>query len=275
MTKQKHFAVRLPMYDWPEVRDETAHLESVLQDRINDALGLNPSDIEDWPRDQDLVETWAHPDVLLAQTCGYPLTHALNGRVRLIGAPHYRFEGCSGPDYCSQLVVHRNSKFETLEDLCGKRAVFNGSDSQSGMNAFRRSIAEIANGSPFFSDVRVSGGHLMSMQSVAEGRADIASIDAVCWGLACQELPALADQLRPIAKTETAPGLPLVTSLRFSETEAETIAEVIAETFASDETQKSRERLGIHGFSKLEFEHYARIPLMEQQAQEMGYPNLA
>jgi ABC-type phosphate/phosphonate transport system substrate-binding protein len=275
LTGKRHFAVRLPMYDWPEVREATAHLEVSLQDAISSALGLRQSDIQPWPENMDLLEAWVHPDVLLTQTCGYPLTHALKGRVRLIGTPHYGFPGCRGHHYCSQLVVRRDSRFEQLEDLRGARAVFNGSDSQSGMNAFRRSIADIAGGKRFFSEVHVSGGHLLSMQSVVEDKADIASIDAVCWGLACRELPELSEQLRPIAQTATAPGLPFVTSLRISDAEANVIAEAIATVFSSAETQKSRERLGIHGFSRMSLKDYASIPLMEQDAREMDYPELA
>jgi ABC-type phosphate/phosphonate transport system substrate-binding protein len=263
------------MYDWPEVREATQHLETSLQDAISEALGLNQSDIQPWPENMDLLEAWSHPDVLLTQTCGYPLTHALKGRVRLIGAPHYAFSGCIGPRYCSQLVVRKDSQFDELEDLRGARAVFNGTDSQSGMNTFRRSVADIAGGKSFFSEVNVSGGHLLSMRSVAEDKADIASIDAVCWGLACKELPELSEQLRPIAQTASAPGLPLVTSLRISDAEAELIAEVIEAVFSSAETQKSREGLGIRGFSKLSLKDYASIPLMEQEAREMGYPELA
>ncbi|CTQ54983.1 phosphate/phosphite/phosphonate ABC transporters, periplasmic binding protein [Roseibium album] len=275
MTGKNHFAVRLSMYDWPEVREATQHLETSLQDAISEALGLNQSDIQAWPENMDLLAAWSHPDVLLTQTCGYPLTHALKGRVRLIGAPHYAFSGCIGPRYCSQLVVRKDSRFDELEDLRGARAVFNGTDSQSGMNTFRRSVADIAGGKPFFSEIKVSGGHLLSMRSVAQDKADIASIDAVCWGLVCNELPELSERLRPIAQTASAPGLPFVTSLRISDAEADLIAEVIEAVFSSTETQKSRERLGIRGFSKLSLKDYAGILLMEQEAREMGYPELA
>jgi len=263
------------MYDWPEVRAATADLERALQSALSGVLGINDTEFRDRSDEANLVAGWTDPDVLLTQTCGYPLTHALAGKVRLIGAPHYAAPGCRGPNYCSQLVVHRDSSHRTLEDLRGLRAAFNSTDSQSGMNTFRHAVAQLGKGPVFFSDVIESGGHLNSMKMVAAGDAEIASIDTVSWGLACRECPDLAAELRSIGETAPAPGLPLITSLRFSDAEAERIAETVAQVFAAPETAKSRERLGIRGFSKLDVAAYDGILAMERQAAEMGYPVLA
>ncbi|WP_209000947.1 PhnD/SsuA/transferrin family substrate-binding protein [Stappia sp. BW2] len=275
MSERSFLAVRLPMYDWPEVRDATRDLEGALQNALCRALNLTEHNIRPWPEGKSLVEAWTDPELLLSQTCGYPLTHALSGKVRLVGTPHYDAEGCDGPRYCSQLIVKRDSAHQTLEDLRGKRAVFNGPDSQSGMNAFRHAVAQIENGGCFFSDVSESGSHLASLKAVADGKADIASIDAICWDLSCREVPELAAQVRPLARTASAPGLPLITSRRFSDAEHGGIAEAVAEVFTAPETQKSRERLGIHGFSKLSADDYSVILHMEAEATERGYPELA
>ncbi|MEM8704423.1 MAG: PhnD/SsuA/transferrin family substrate-binding protein, partial [Pseudomonadota bacterium] len=189
MTSRAYHPVRLPMYDWPEVRSATERLERALQDALAEALALQPSDCVPWPEDQDLEVNWLQPGLLLSQTCGYPLTHALKGRVRPVGVPHYAADGCEGGRYCSHLIVASDSDYQVLADLKGAHAVYNGGDSQSGMNAFRHEIARIAGGAPFFYSVRESGGHLASLHAVADGAADIASVDAVCWALACQELP--------------------------------------------------------------------------------------
>lgn len=263
------------MYDWPEVRQETENLERALHEALTDALGLEPDDLVPWPEEISEADIWRQRGVLLTQTCGYPLTHALKGKVRLLGAPHYSADGCEGPRYCSHLIVHRDSPFERLPDLKGKRAAFNGPDSQSGMNTFRHAVAHIAEEQEFFAEVTRSGGHLASMWTVAEGKADVASIDAVCWGLACQEIPELTEQLRPIAQTAPASGLPFITSMQFSQTEADLIAETVKMVLSSPETAKSRERLGIRGFSKLSLDDYDGILQMEQEAEALGYPALA
>lgn len=263
------------MYDWPEVRIATQRLENALQIALVDALGLQPSDFVPWPEDRGLEVNWLQPGLLLSQTCGYPLTHALKGRVRLIGVPRYAADGCEGRYYCSHLVVARKSNHATLTDLRGKRAIYNGPDSQSGMNAFRYEVAKMASSAPFFASVRESGGHLASLRAVADGEADIASIDAVCWALACQELPDLVSKLRSIGRTASVPGLPLVTSLAFRETEAETIARTVKSVFEDASLADDRSRLLIRGFSTLSDADYAPILEMERFAAAHGYPKLA
>lgn len=275
MSGRAYHPVRLPMYDWPEVRNATERLEHALQVALVDALGLQPSDCVPWPEDRGLEVDWLQPGLLLSQTCGYPLTHALKGRVRPVGVPHYVADGCEGRDYCSHLVVAKDSDFRTLTGLRGRRAVLNGPDSQSGMNAFRYEVAKVAGGAPFFSRVNESGGHLASLQAVAEGKADVASVDAVCWALACQELPGLVAKLRSIGRTASVPGLPLVSSFSFSEAEAEVIALTVQSVFVDAAFAEDRSRLLISGFSAISDADYTPILEMERRAAELGYPELA
>ncbi|MBN9671764.1 PhnD/SsuA/transferrin family substrate-binding protein [Labrenzia aggregata] len=262
------------MYDWPEVRPATAKLEKALGKALAGRLGLAPERLKPWPVGMDLGEAWTRSDLLLTQTCGYPLTHGLRGKVRLVGAPHYSAPDCEGVSYRSRIVVRKDSRFRNLEDLRGSRAVFNSLDSQSGMNAFRHAIAPFAGGKPFFGRVMATGSHRASASAVVAGDADVACIDCVCWQLICNEVPGLADHLDAIAATAAVPGLPLITSLRFSVADEAAIAETVEEVFSAPETRKSRERLGIRGFSRLFFEDYAAIPAMEDEAVSQGYPDL-
>ncbi|NIR61538.1 MAG: hypothetical protein GWO02_19625, partial [Gammaproteobacteria bacterium] len=56
--------------------------------------------------DRDLgEEIWRSTELLLSQTCGYPLTHALAGVVELVATPAYAAQGCRGPEYASLLIV--------------------------------------------------------------------------------------------------------------------------------------------------------------------------
>lgn len=267
--------VNLPMYDWPELRSATRELEAALQSALLEALGRYPSNLAEWPAEMGLHHRWEHPGLLLGQTCGYPLTHALSGKVHVLGTPHYRADGCSGPHYCSHLIVSKDSKHETLADFRGQRAVFNAGDSQSGMNAFRHEVAQLAEGAPFFSSVAQSGSHLQSMKSVADGQADIASIDAVCWSLALRELPDLTGKLRSIGHTIRAPGLPYITSATWSPEERDTISRTVQSVLSDPATSAYRERLLIDGFSVLLESDYEPILKMERSAAEKAYPDLS
>jgi ABC-type phosphate/phosphonate transport system substrate-binding protein len=275
MTHRQFRPVRLPMYDWPEVASQTQELEAALTDEICSALAFAPSALEPWDPEISLYDLWTDPALLLAQTCGYPLTHKLAGKVHLLGAPHYRATGCKGAKYCSQIVVAANSPFQSLTDLKGARAVFNGPDSQSGMNAFRDTIAPMSDGGGFFDSVVESGGHLASMDAVAKERADVAAIDGVCWALAEQEKPGLANQLRALAQTAQVPGLPFITSMHLgAETHAEMSA-AVSRVLSNPQTEKSRKRLRICGFSKLSLADYQVILDMEADARARNYSVLA
>ncbi|MCZ7598487.1 MAG: hypothetical protein M5U09_13265 [Gammaproteobacteria bacterium] len=66
---------------------------------------------------------------LFSQTCGYPLTHALAGLVRLVATPCHAAPGCDGPRYRSLLIVAAESRAETLDGLRSMRCAFNDTDS--------------------------------------------------------------------------------------------------------------------------------------------------
>jgi ABC-type phosphate/phosphonate transport system substrate-binding protein len=51
-----------------------------------------------------------------------------------------------------------------------------------------------------------TGGHRQSVQAVADGRADVAAIDAVCWALAGRHEDAAVEKLRVINRTPAEAG---------------------------------------------------------------------
>ena len=93
----------LPMYDLAEVRSATDALWRAL------SRSLRARGVERVPdlvaREPDPCASWLSPLLLLSQTCGFPLTHALKGKVRVVGTPCYTAPGCEGPTYRSLLVV--------------------------------------------------------------------------------------------------------------------------------------------------------------------------
>ena len=42
-------------------------------------------------------EAWLRPDLMFAQTCGYPYVRHLRGKVQLVATPVYDLPGCDGP----------------------------------------------------------------------------------------------------------------------------------------------------------------------------------
>ncbi len=263
----------LPMYDWPEVRPATDALWQVIARHLaaNGFRGV-PESLD---RSGDPHAQWRSAELLLSQTCGYPLTHGLAGAVDLVATPCYRVRGAEGSDYCSLIVIAATSGRTGLADLRGSIAAFNTEDSMSGMLALKAVVAPLARQGRFFSRVIRSGAHLASMQAVADGRADVAAIDCVSHALAERHLPGLAKKLKVIAETPKVPGLPLITARGRSGPERTRLARALAEAFVDPGLAAVRDALFIAGLEFRPLAAYQRIPDLEAAADAAGYTSLA
>ncbi|MGI9354254.1 MAG: phosphate/phosphite/phosphonate ABC transporter substrate-binding protein, partial [Rhizobiaceae bacterium] len=195
----------LPMYDWPEIHDETEALWKAIATRFRKA-GIDAP--EELHRDYRGLAHWLDPNLLFSQSCGYPFAKQLMGKVELLGTPVYSVEGCYGSNYSSAIVVRADDAVASLEDARQHRFAFNGKDSLSG---FRCMTPLIANPQNYFSQSAESGGHRASAQMVEKGEADITAIDAVCWHLLQQVEPETANGLRLLKWGPLFPALPFIT----------------------------------------------------------------
>jgi len=207
---------------------------------------------------------WLDPHLLLSQTCGYPLMTRLNRQVRLLAVPSYRAEGFSRSQYSSRLIVRASSGFAALAELRAAVAVINNEDSHSGMNALRHSVAPLAKGGVFFSDVLVSGGHAASIDAVREGKADVAAIDPVTWAHVLDARPELQSQLRTVGWSAPAPGLPLIGSRTLSTEQVSVIRTALSKALRRDPALANQLRL--RGFYNASWSSYQRIVEMQEQA---------
>ena len=174
--------------------------------RLLVARGVSVDRVPGWP-ESNLLTHWQQPELILSQTCGYPLVTLLPD-VQVVGCFHYTASGCEGIQYRSFLVVRAQDRHLTLEDFRGRRAVCNSADSQSGFHALRKKVAD----DNFFSQTTFSGSHRQSLIDVKHGVGDIAAIDCVTWALLQRHQPDLLEGLAVIDRTPLTPGLPLITS---------------------------------------------------------------
>lgn len=247
------------MYDWPEVATDTRCLEAALEAEVLTRLSVSGAAATPWPKDLDLFGRWRDPGLMLSQSCGYPLMTELHGAVVPVLTPHYAVRGCNGPYYRSILLARRDEGAASLKDMAGRRAAINGRDSQSGYNAFRHAVAAIAAPGPFFQDVIETGSHLASLRAVAGGKADVCSIDPVCWALAQRHHGEMAERLVPIGMTAAAPGLPFVTSAARSAGEIAAIRAAALSVLSASDLQDVRDRLFLNGCSVLATDSYSII----------------
>ena len=137
-----------------------------------------------------LARTGQAPDLVLSQTCGYPYRARLHGRVTYVGTPDYGVEGCAaGPLPQSSSWSAPTIRAQTLADFDGARFAYNEALSQSGWAAPQTHAARLGIRLP---PALQTGGHRLSALAVAEGRADIAALDAVTWRAAAALRPTVA-----------------------------------------------------------------------------------
>ncbi|TDQ80829.1 ABC-type phosphate/phosphonate transport system substrate-binding protein [Dongia mobilis] len=204
--------VALPMYDLPEVAAATDAFWAGLRSHLV-AAGVTELPQQRIQPDEAYAH-WLDDHLLLSQTCGYPLTHILRDRVRYLATPSYAAEGCGEGTYCSFIVLRSDDAARTGIDLAGRKAAFNGTDSQSGYNVLRLYLAEggLAPGS--LGGAVESGSHRRSVAMVKTGVADFCAVDCVTWALLEKHAPGEVAGLKIVAQSEPAPCLPFITGLR-------------------------------------------------------------
>ena len=261
----------LPMYDWPEVSPVVDRLWEGVAAHLREAKMPVPAQLA---RRTDHTSVWREPGLVLSQTCGYPYVKSLRGKVTLVGAPVYDVPGCDGATYCSFLIVRRTDPVASIAALRGRRAAINGWDSQSGFSALRATVAPFTGGGRFFGEVKVSGGHRASLHAVADGIADVAAIDAVCWALAQRHEPAAYAGLRVLAQSPTAPSLPFITSAAGDPLRHIALLYALRQTLAAG-GPLFRNALFLADVLPVNDAAYDRITEIERRAAQLGYATVA
>lgn len=244
------FLAALPMYDWPEVRDDVDAQWARLRDafrqkgidapqtvvRRNGDLPPVPGGVRDaagkvvapdpatLPLDElDFHALWLHPALLFAQTCWGPMELSLSKHVQMVAQPSYdAYEGGQGEFYSSALVMPRGEApaarspddgrpLLPLDLLRGQRFTFNSLDSMSGYIGLMRDLEATGESLDIFAARNESGGHRASIVAIAEGKADVAAIDCETWALAQRFEPA-AQRVMVVGWTGRRKGLPFITA---------------------------------------------------------------
>lgn len=235
----------LPMYDRPETRDAYNRLWRRIRDDLRGTVPDLPADLTETTT---LWDHWLSPDLILSQTCGLPYRARLHGHVHLVATPDYALPGCP-PGYYNSVFVTRPGETRAWPDLT---LAINSRDSQSGYAAPLNHADQLGT---TFGDIVETGAHRVSAQAVAEGRADIATIDAQTWRM-IQRWDHFAQALQEGERTEPTPGLPLITARADLIDALRTAVTRHIETLPDDD----RALLDIRGVALVPAESYLAIP---------------
>ena len=219
---------------------------------------------------EDQPGLFMRPDLFMGQTCGYPYVMTWQPSHDLVAVPSFNIPGCEGTRYSSWFICNKNSLFQSLTDFKSSVLVLNNNDSNSGMNVLRSEISKIAYGKSFFAKVLVSDSHLTSIDYVANGKADIASIDAVTWYFAIQEGLVDPDRIRIIGQSQKTAGLPFIIN-RSINLDSEIIRSALNLSLQNCPTE-IREFIKIDSFEKVSPEDYRLTRKLEIEAINLGYP---
>ncbi len=223
------------------------------------------------PQPDDLMAFWRAPDLLLSQTCGYPLVTALSAQVQVLAVPEFDLPGCDGIDYRSVILVPEQGA-RSLEALRGSVAAINQPHSHSGMNALRHTIAPLARGGRFFSRIAVSGGHLASIALLQRGQAAVAAVDCVTYHLALRHAPERVAGLRVLQYSAAAPGLPLIAAHRLSDRQTRDLRAVLLAL--PESATQDLQSLSVRRFRAIGLPDYEPVREQARFAAEQGYAEL-
>lgn len=239
----------LMMYRRPQLDEAHEHYWQLIRQNLHLAGIDSPSHLS---QDAEEFYVWKHPELVLSQTCGMPYRIWLHARVQLVGTPDFGVEGCPPGYYRSALVIRADDQRKRLDDFQNAVFAYNQTFSQSGYAAPYWHLKPYG----FWFENRLhTQQHLLSALAVAEGRADIAALDAVSWRL-MSEHDAFANSLRILEWTEPTPGLPLITAKgKTAETIYDAVKSAIEQLGESD-----RRLLGLRGIVRINKDQYTAIP---------------
>jgi ABC-type phosphate/phosphonate transport system substrate-binding protein len=197
----------LGMYDRAEVQPANDRFWALIRDGLL-ARGITAPD-QLTQGELAYMKGWLRPDLVLAQTCGFPYRAKLHGHVTLIGTPDYGVPGCP-PGHYRSIFLARAKDARPITGFDGTPIAYNEALSQSGWAAPQTHAAKLGLHLPAG---LCTGGHVVSARAVAEGKADLAALDIVTWEMIRDHDPALTAALREVALTDPTPGLPLIAAL--------------------------------------------------------------
>ncbi len=238
----------LAMYPFDDLRPHWNHLWEGVRARLPfDAPPL------DWQLSAD--EASRRDDLLLGQTCAWPLVTDLAGKVRLVGTFACDVEGAVDGTYYSLLVSNRDEPVADILRRPGLRVAANSVDSLSGWV----SLMSVANAHAVELDiVEWTGAHAVSVVALRERRADLAAIDSVTW----THLDHTG--LSVVGRGPRIPCLPLVTAGSSTDSVVDDLRRALAASVSDPAMKASRAALRIRGFLDRELDAYQGVLALAQ-----------
>ena len=168
---------------------------------LGNRLGISTEYVRDkpWQDREQLLDTG---QAQIGWICGLPYVKKVDkepSSIELVAAPVMqkpRYQ--QKPIYYSDVIVHRDSDFQSFGDLRGATWAYNEPHSQSGYNITRYHLARLGEIKGFFGQVIEAGSHLRAIEMVLDREIDASAIDSTVLEFEMLERPHLKAELRVV-----------------------------------------------------------------------------
>jgi len=202
--------------------------------------------------------------------CGWPYVHKMRRRppnLELLAAPVPAGERYQDrPIYFSDVVVRRDSPYQTFAELRGATWGYNEPGSQSGYNITRYHLARLGLTWAFFGRVTATGAHENSLRELLAGRLAASAIDSTVLETEFQRQPALREQVRVIEVLGPSPSPPWVAQTRLPAALRARVRETMLAMHHNPAGQAALARAGLARFAAVSDSDYDVIREMEKAA---------
>jgi ABC-type phosphate/phosphonate transport system substrate-binding protein len=233
----------LAMYPFTHLHSAQEHLWDDVRSRLS-----FPAPALNWDVEPDVASR--RDDLLLGQTCGWPLVKDLATSVRVVGTFDCDVEGAADGTYRSVLVSNSDDPLKDILHRPDLRVAANSRDSLSGWI----SLLAVARAEGVELDaVEWTGAHAVSIEAIRDGRCQLAAIDAV-------SLAHLGSRgLSIVGHCPRIPCLPLVTSGSTTDAVVSELRDALAASVGDPAMAETCATLKIRGFLERELADYEGV----------------
>ncbi len=207
--------------------------------------------------------------------CGLPyiLAHDKDRpEVHLIAAPVMKAERYQGkPIYFSDIIVRKDSPYQSFADLKGKTFVYNEEISNSGYNMPRYYLVKNGLAGGYFENVLRSGSHEESIRMVAEGAADVSFVDSLVIDFDREMGYGYADQVRVIESVGPAGIPPVVISSQAPQELRDKLQNILINMHKDEQGRAILDQALVDRFVVVSDTNYDNIRHFKQTAETAGY----
>jgi ABC-type phosphate/phosphonate transport system substrate-binding protein len=162
--------------------------------------------------------------------------------------------------YFAELVVRADSAYQTIADLAGARATFNDPCSLSGYGSLLAGLRAAGHGPALFGSMQTCGSHDAAIAWVADGRADVAVLDANVLRRVGRQAPDMVARLRVLHRWGPFPMQPVVIRAALAPTLGPRLSRVLLELHEHVDLR----RFGFSRFAPVRPEDYdAVVPILD------------